>query len=45
MVSVLASGPKFRGLKPGQGRWNVKGDKNPWHDFLRIGSKGVGPMS
>jgi hypothetical protein len=29
MVSVLATGPKVRGFKPGRGRWIFKGDKNP----------------
>jgi hypothetical protein len=45
VVSVLATGPKVRGFNPGRGRWNFKGDKNPEHDFLRGGSKAVGPMS
>jgi hypothetical protein len=39
VVSVLATGPKVRG------RWIFKGDKNPEHNFLRRGSKAVGPMS
>jgi hypothetical protein len=29
VVSVLATGPKVRGFKPGRGRWIFKGDKNP----------------
>jgi hypothetical protein len=45
VVSVLAIGPKVRGFKPGRGRLLFKGDKNPWFDFLRMGSKAVGPMS
>jgi hypothetical protein len=43
VVSVLATGPKVRGLDPDRGRWIFKGDKNPEH--LRRGSKAVGPMS
>jgi hypothetical protein len=27
--SVLATGPKVSGFKPGRGRWIFKGDKNP----------------
>jgi hypothetical protein len=44
VVSVLATGPKVRGFNPGRGRWIFKGD-NPEHNFLRRGSKAVGPMS
>jgi hypothetical protein len=43
--SVLATGPKVHGFKPGRGRSIFKGDKNPWHDFLWRGSEAVGPMS
>jgi hypothetical protein len=43
VVSVLATGPKVRGFNPGRGRWILKGDKK--HNFLRSGSKAVGPMS
>jgi hypothetical protein len=32
-------------FKPGRRQWIFKGDKNPQHAFLRIGSKAVGPMS
>jgi hypothetical protein len=35
LVIMLAIGPKVRGLKPGQGRWIFKGDKNPLYDLLR----------
>jgi hypothetical protein len=35
--SVLATGPKVRGFKPGRGRWIFKGSTR--------GSKAVGPMS
>jgi hypothetical protein len=45
VVSVLATGPKVRGFDPDRGRWIFKGDKNPEHNFLRRGSKAVGPMS
>ena len=41
MVSVLDTGPKFRGFDPDRGRWTFKGDKNPEHNFLRRGSKVV----
>jgi hypothetical protein len=42
---VLATGPKVCGLKPGPGPRIFKGDKNPQHDFFRMGSKAVGPTS
>jgi hypothetical protein len=45
VVSVLATWPKVRGFDPDRGRWIFKGDKNPEHNFLRKGSKAVGPMS
>jgi hypothetical protein len=35
MVSVLAIGHKFRGFRPGRGRWIFKGDKNTRHSFFR----------
>jgi hypothetical protein len=35
VVSVLATGPKVRGFDPDRGRWIFKGDKNPYHNFLR----------
>jgi hypothetical protein len=43
VVIMLVTGPKVRRFKPGPERW--KGDENPQHDFLRRGSKAVGPMS
>jgi hypothetical protein len=43
MVIVLATEPKFRGLKPGLERWIFKGDKQRQHHFLRRVSKAVGP--
>jgi hypothetical protein len=42
---VLVSGPEVGGFKPWRRRWIFKGDKNPQHDFLRRGSKAVGPTS
>jgi hypothetical protein len=39
VVSVLATGPKVRGLDPDRDRWIFMGDKNPEHHFLRRGSK------
>jgi hypothetical protein len=35
LISVLATGPKVRGFKPGQG------NKKPQHAFLRRGSKNL----
>jgi hypothetical protein len=40
VVSVLAIGPKVRGLTPGRERWISKGDKNQKHDFLRSKPEG-----
>jgi hypothetical protein len=45
LVIMLAIGSKVRGFQPGRGRWIFKGDKNPYHDFLRRGSKFLGPLS
>jgi hypothetical protein len=45
VISVLAIGTMVRGLRPGEERWTSKCDKNPQHDFLRRGSKAVGPVS
>jgi hypothetical protein len=44
MASALASVLEVRGLNPGRGRWNFKGDTNPQRVFLCMGSKAVGPM-
>jgi hypothetical protein len=44
VVSMLASGTKVRGFKPGRSR-PIFGRKNPQHAFLRRGSKAVGPVS
>jgi hypothetical protein len=45
VVSVLATGPKGHGYKPGRGKWIFKGDKHPHHAFSWLGSKARGPMS
>jgi hypothetical protein len=45
VASVLATGPKGRGLEPGQGDGFFKGDKNPQHTLLRLESKAGGPVS
>jgi hypothetical protein len=45
VVSVLATGPKGHGFKPGHGDGFFNGDKNPEHAFLWIGSKARVPMS
>jgi hypothetical protein len=44
VISVLATGPTGRGFKPGRGDRFFKGNKNPLHTFLRMGSKARGPM-
>jgi hypothetical protein len=44
VVSMLVSVLEVRGFKLDRGGWIFKGDKNPYHDFLRRGSKAVGPM-
>jgi hypothetical protein len=49
VVSVPGTGPKVRGFRPGRGRWVCDGlvikSVARLHDFLRRGSKAVGPMS
>ena len=44
-VIILASESEVRGFDPGQGRWIFSERKNPEYDFLRNGSKAVGPVS
>jgi hypothetical protein len=44
MIIVFAIGPKVCGFIPSQERWIFEGDKSPYRDFLRRGSKAVGPM-
>ena len=45
VVIILASGSEVREFKPGRGRWIFSERKNPEYDFLRKGSKAVGPLS
>ena len=45
MVIILATGSAVRGFKPGRGRWMFSERKNLEHDFLRKGSKAMGPVS
>ena len=44
VVIIRASGSKVRGLDPGQGSMDFSERKNPEYDFLRKGSKAVGPV-
>jgi hypothetical protein len=43
VVSVLAIKPEARRFKTSGWRWVFKGDKHPWHAFLRRGSNAVVP--
>ena len=45
VVIILASGSVVRGFDPRRGRWTFSERKNPEYDFLRKGSKVVGPVS
>ena len=45
VVIILASGTEVRGFDPGRGRLIFSERKNPEYDFLRKGSKAVGPVS
>ena len=45
VVIILASGSEVHGFNPGRGRWIFSECKNPVYDFLRKGSKAVGPVS
>ena len=45
VVIILASGSEVRGFDPGRGRWIFSERKNPEYDFLRKGSKAMGPVS
>ena len=45
VVIILATEPEVRAFKPGRGRWIFSVRKNPEYDFLRKGSKAVGPVS
>ena len=44
MVILLATGSEVCGFKPGWGRWIFSERKNPEYDFLRKGSKAMGPV-
>jgi hypothetical protein len=44
VVSMLASGTRVHGFKPGRSLRIFFGRKNPQHAFLRKGSKAVGPV-
>ena len=44
-VIILASGAEVCGFDPGRGRQIVSERKNPEYNFLRNGSKAVGPVS
>ena len=44
VVIILSSGSEIRGFNHGQGRWIFSERKNPECDFLRKGSKAVGPV-
>ena len=45
VVILLATGSEVRGFKPDRGRWIFSEHKNPEYDFLRKGSKAMGPVS
>ena len=44
VVIILATGSEVRDFKPGRGRWIFSERKNPEYDFLRKGSKAMGPV-
>ena len=44
VVIILASGSEVRGFDPGRGRWIFSERKNTKYDFVRKGSKAVGPV-
>ena len=43
VVIILTSGSDVRSFNPGRGRWIFSERKNPEYDFLRKGSKAMGP--
>jgi hypothetical protein len=43
VVTMLATGIKVHGFKPGQGTWIFKGNQNLQHDFPHRGVKGICP--
>ena len=44
LVIILASGSEVRGFNPGRGGWIFSECKTPEYDFLRKGSKAMGPV-
>ena len=44
-VIIFASGSEVRGFDPGRVRRTSSERKNPEYDFLRKGSKALGPVS
>ena len=44
-VNIHASASEVRGFDPRWVRWMFSERKNPQYDFLRKGSKAVGPVS
>ena len=44
-VIIIASGSEVSGFDPGRGRLIFSERKNPEYDFLRKGSKAMGPVS
>ena len=45
VVIIIASGSEVRGFDSDRGRWIFSELKNPEYDFLRKGSKAMGPVS
>ena len=45
VVIILGTGSELSGFKPGRGLWIFLERKNPQYDFLRKGSRVVGPVS
>ena len=45
VVIILATGSEVGGFNAGRGRWIFAERKKPQCDFLRKGSKAVGPVS
>ena len=45
MVIIFATGSEIRGFNPGRDRWIFSERKNPEYDFLRKGSKAIGPVT
>ena len=45
LFNTFSSGSEVRGFDPDRGRWIFSELENPKYDFLRKGSKAVGPVS